>query len=300
MQTIEAGNQISVLQVSWMDLNGGGIADCLAEILEKNYRHLIEFDISHSSLTLKQLKAIAEALPKSENLQTLSFRGVNLLQRQLMSLCTRPFDDDRDLDAAFARDLGLMNGFVEDLCSFIASSFNLQHLDLSSMGLGPKILVIAEKGLTNSRSLLSVHLTQNNLGLLDVEELLEMMGIDHREVAAQLCKSMGSIEKEDVLGKRGAPQDEAKMLTYQAMLAQNPTEPSSPNKKSTNKPGENTVLVNFLQTDVNNIYRAEGRKTKQLANHGDARILQRELQGRLVIQRKMGFPMNIFNDQIQS
>ena len=41
---------------------------------------------------------------------------------------------------------------------------------------------LVNDGIKNSGSLLSIHLAQNGLGQLEIEELLEAMGIDYNEV----------------------------------------------------------------------------------------------------------------------
>lgn len=68
---------------------------------------------------------------------------------------------------------------VNNLIVFIEQAICLQHLDLSGMGLGRTLIRIAKEGLKKNKSLLAVHLTQNNLALLDIEEFLEVLDIDH-------------------------------------------------------------------------------------------------------------------------
>lgn len=87
------------------------------------------------------------------------------------------------------------------------------------MGLGRTLIRIAKEAIKPSVSLLAVHLTQNNLALLDIEELLEVFDIDHSQVLQQIRKSMGAVEQEDTLGLRGQTCDNVKGLIYQAQVS---------------------------------------------------------------------------------
>jgi len=98
------------------------------------------------------------------------------------------------------------------------------------MGLGRILIKLGKEAFMKSKSLLSVHLTQNNLGLLDVEEFLELMGVDHTEVITQIRKSMGAAEQEDTAGHRGQPSDSVKMMAYLCNSPKHPSMSTNPRK----------------------------------------------------------------------
>jgi len=62
------------------------------------------------------------------------------------------------------------------LIKIIQFSRSLQHLDLSGLILGDKIFPIIEK-IRESKSIVSVHLNDNQFSIAQKDKILEIMGI---------------------------------------------------------------------------------------------------------------------------
>ena len=104
-------------------------------------------------MKLEHFKMITEALTTTEssNLEKVSLRGLNFFQL--------PTIEGGKMNEEQQKRHEISNECIDDLATFIAESLNLQHLDLSGMSLGGKnALRLAKNGLSQSRSLLSVHL----------------------------------------------------------------------------------------------------------------------------------------------
>ena len=72
--------------------------------------------------------------------------------------------------------------FVENVCDFMRKNNLLNHVDLSGMNLNAEqILAIADTTLTQSESLLVIHLSDNGIGFdHDLrDEILDMMGLSN-------------------------------------------------------------------------------------------------------------------------
>lgn len=143
---------------------------------------------------------------------------------------------------------------------------------------------LAEQGLSQSRSLLSVHLAQNHLGSMDIEELLEIMGIDYTEVILQIRKSLGTMEKEETLCPgRGGPTDEVKQLAFQQLQGKKDVPDVMKKDKRALGNLNQSDIVNLIMTDVEKQVHKKTRGEKVVHNLGAARSLEKEFQGRLVL-----------------
>ena len=123
------------------------------------------------------MRKIASSLAHAtENLQYLSLRGLQVYERvQKVKEVKVVRGDTEGEDEAEEEEYEIVNeiasDIIENIIKLIKNAKNLQHLDLSNMALGRTLLQIAQEGIANSGSLLSVHLTHNDLKVTDIKEL---------------------------------------------------------------------------------------------------------------------------------
>lgn len=175
-----------------MDLADQGIATQLGYYLELN-PGLLRLDLSGSRLLPSQLATLMEYVAPevresdSRQLQYLGLGYISVSKDSLLKEFEEKYDKEH---AAQAEAEGKVFGEAKDdeeaadaivasLCSFIGSSKRLLHLDLAGMNLRERIFVILESvQASESQTLASIHLHDNQFSLEQKDKILRVMGIE--------------------------------------------------------------------------------------------------------------------------
>lgn len=143
---------------------------------------LHEFDMSYSKIDPENLHYIIEAISENDSLKTFSLKGIQTLNQEdtsYGSLIIKPAYADfkeshltpgihapftgPDLNAYQPRKpQKYASSIIDNLAKFIELNPNLQHLDLSEMHLGDKILNFTD-AIRKSQNLISIHLGHNDI-----------------------------------------------------------------------------------------------------------------------------------------
>ena len=103
------------------------------------------------------------------------------------------------------------------------------------------------------------------------------MGIDHSDVIAQLRRSLGHMEKEEIACPgRGAPSGSVKKMAMASRPSKKITLPDSiENEKMKFEDKNQSEVVNMVLTDMNKMHRREVHDQKTTDHLGDARLYEK-------------------------
>jgi hypothetical protein len=85
---------------------------------------------------------------------------------------------------------------MESLVVMVKQMTNLQHLDISYMGLGDKMFPICQ-AINENKSVLSVHLGDNNISKDLLDKILFNFGIDKKSIPTSLTGGFGMMDSVD-------------------------------------------------------------------------------------------------------
>ena len=175
-----------------MDLADQGLAAQLGYYLELN-PGLLRLDLSGSRLLPSQLATLMECLDPevresdSPQLQYLGLGYIGVSKDSLLKEFEEKYDKEHAAQAeAEGKVIGeakddeeAADAIVASLCSFISSSKSLLHLDLAGMNLRERIFAILESvQASESQTLASIHLHDNQFSLEQKDRILRVMGIE--------------------------------------------------------------------------------------------------------------------------
>ena len=171
---------LRVLQLSGLELTSSEVADSLYEMLVSfSNKNLKELDLSFARIHGRNLATIMAALRENaarSEIETLSLRGINFMAHIDHSAADDKIAEadlmgGKKVDPCRGATIESSRYIIQHLNEFILLSSKLKHLDISQMGLGPKLLDLFD-AIDSSSSLLSVHLGGNRMNRELLKDLM--------------------------------------------------------------------------------------------------------------------------------
>jgi hypothetical protein len=119
---------------------------------------------------------LIKSLAGNESIKTLSFSGITCFNQNF-------YGDVLEMSRILRKKE--CDAVLEGLGEFIRTSKLLQHLDLSNMMIGDRIVLLSE-AIRKSRTLLSVHLGGNELSQNNLQKLMVQFGIDYNSFPKEI------------------------------------------------------------------------------------------------------------------